>query len=466
MAVLTMAWRLYTLGSAGIIHARMETRDFIWLTIIIGVLVGSIWLINNPDYPFNQGLDLQGGLQVLLEADVPPEVDVSAEQMSTARQIISQRVNALGVAEPLVQEGGDRRILIELPGLENPDQAISLVQQTALLEFVDSGSTFLPEGLCIRTSENRGEPSPCEAELAVNGETPVVPTFETVLTGAMLQEASAQTSQNLIDNYVAFTLTEEGGAIFQEYTSTHIGQYLTIVLDKRVISSPVIQATIERQGTITGSFTRDEALNLALQLRFGALPVPLRIDGVRQVGATLGEQSITASIQAGVIGLVVVLLFMLVYYRLPGGLADIALVIYALINFAIFKLLGVTMTLPAITGFLLSTGMAVDANILVFERMKEELRGGETLSEAIKAGFSRAWSSIRDSNVATIVVCIILLIFGRGFGASTVQGFAWTLMIGVLVSMFTAVVVTRTLVKMVLSPAAEWLSERGWLLGL
>ncbi len=238
------------------------------------------------------------------------------------------------------------------------------------------------------------------------------------------------------------------------------------MLDKKVISSPQIQAVIERQGTITGSFTREEAQNLALQLRFGALPVPLRIDGVRQIGATLGEQSILASIRAGVIGLIIVLLFMLIYYRLPGGLADLALIFYALLNFAVFKLLGVTMTLPAITGFLLSTGMAVDANILVFERMKEELRTDQPLDEAIKAGFSRAWSSIRDSNVATIVVCMILLIFGRGFGASTVQGFAWTLMIGVIISMFTAVIVTRTLVTFVMYPAAGWLAGKNWLLGL
>ena len=441
----------------------METRDYFWLIVIIGVLGGAIWINLNPAYPFQQGLDLQGGLQVLLEADVPAEEPVTEEQMSTTRQIISQRINALGVTEPLVQEGGDRRILIELPGLDNPEQAISLVQETALLEFVDSGTTPLPEGLCIRTTENLGLPSPCEDEAADAIEPP---TFDTVLTGAMLQEASAQTAQNLIDNYVAFTLTEEGGRIFQEYTSTHISQFLTIVLDKKVISSPQIQAVIERQGTITGSFTRDEAQNLALQLRYGALPVPLRIDGVRQVGATLGEQSIEASIRAGVIGLVIVLLFMLIYYRLPGGLADLALVFYAILNFAVFKLLGVTMTLPAITGFLLSTGMAVDANILVFERMKEELRAGEPLGEAIIAGFGRAWSSIRDSNVATIVVCMILLIFGRGFGASTVQGFAWTLMIGVFISMFTAVLVTRTLVKFVMYPAADWLKSRGWLLGL
>ncbi|MBK8434063.1 MAG: SecD/SecF family protein translocase subunit [Chloroflexi bacterium] len=182
-------------------------------------------------------------------------------------------------------------------------------------------------------------------------------------------------------------------------------------------------------------------------------------------GRLLGEQSISASIRAGAVGLAAVLLFMLIYYRLPGGLADVALVIYALLNIAAYQRLGVTITLPAIAGFLLSTGMAVDANILVFERMKEELREGNNLREAIDQGFERAWSSIRDSNIATLVVCFILLLFGRSFGASMVQGFAWTLMIGVLISMFTAVVVTRTFVKLAIAPFAEKFNGRGWLLG-
>ncbi len=439
----------------------MEARDFFWFVVIVGVVIGSIWIITNPDYPIRQGLDLQGGLQVLLEADVPAGQEVTEEQMNTARQIISQRVNALGVSEPLVQAGGDRRIVVELPGIENPEDAISLVQATALLEFVGSGFEPLPEGACIRTSENNGAPSPCEIG---GGFVLTDQEFETVLTGAALQDAQIQS--NGADFLVAFTLTEEGGTTFGSYTASHIGQFLTIVLDKQVVSSPIIQASISRQGTITGNFTSEEASNLALQLRFGSLPIPLKIEGVRQVGATLGEQSVNASVQAGTIGLIVVLLFMMTYYRLPGFLADIALVIYAILNFAAFQLLGVTMTLPAIAGFLLSTGMAVDANILVFERMKEELRAGEKLESAIDSGFSRAWSSIRDSNLATVVVCTILLIFGRSFGASMVQGFAWTLLIGVGLSMFTAVIVTRTLVKFIMTPLADSLREKGWLLGL
>lgn len=444
-------------------ETRLQSRDIFWFVIIMVILGIAIWLIQNPDYPIRPGLDLQGGLQVLLEADVPEEVDITEEQIETAKDIISQRVNGLGVSEPLIQVNGDRRIVVELPGLDNPDDAIALVQETALLEFVDTDFQPLPEGLCIRTSQNNGEPSPCEQDLPEAGGE--IPTFNTVMTGAMLQDANIQADQ-FGQNFVAFTLTEEGGEIFGEYTSNSIGEFLTIVLDKRVVSSPQIQAAIDRQGTITGDFTIEEAERLALQLRFGSLPIPLRVEGIRQVGATLGEQSIEASVRAGSIGLVVVLLFMVIYYRLPGGLADVALVLYAVLNIAAYQLLGVTITLPAIAGFLLSTGMAVDANILVFERMKEELRDGQPLTEAIRQGFDRAWSSIRDSNIATLVVCFILLLFGRSFGASMVQGFAFTLMIGVALSMFTAVIVTRTLIAIVMIPMAKRLAGKDWILGL
>lgn len=441
----------------------MKTQDTFWLVVIVLVFLGALWVLQNPAYPFSPGLDLQGGTQVLLEADVPADRPVTAEEMSTARQIISQRVNGLGVTEPLVQEGGERRIVLELPGLNDREEAISLVQETALLEFVDTGYESLPAGMCIRTSLNNNQESACERELPPDFPDPFQ--YETVMTGAALQTVSIE-SDPTGGIYVAFILTEEGGAIFREYTAAHMGQHLTIVLDKQVVSSPVIQAVIDREGSISGNFTFEEAQTLSLQLRFGSLPIPLRVEGVRQVGATLGEQSITSSIRAGSIGLLVVLLFMMIYYRLPGSLAALALLIYALLNLAAFKLLGVTITLPAITGFLLSTGMAVDANILVFERMKEELRAGVALDQALELGFSRAWSSIRDSNFATIVICLVLFLFGRSFGASMVQGFAWTLMIGVMLSMFTAVIVTRTLVNLFILPFAEKLQHKKGLLGL
>ena len=446
----------------------MNRNDFIWLVLIIALVGGGVWMLQNDNYPIRQGLDLQGGLQVLLAADLPPDAEISREEMETSRQIIDQRVNAIGVTEPLVQLLEDRRILVELPGIDNPEEAIELIQETALLEFVDSGSQPLPEGLCVRTSLNLA-PSRCEfAPGQAITETLVVeaPTFETVMTGAGLRDAQAETDGFGATAFVSFVLQPEESEIFEAYTRANQGNFLTIVLDKQVISSPQISAVIEGGGTITGNFTLEEAQQLALQLRFGSLPVPLRIESTRQIGATLGELSIEASVRAGTIGVAIVLLFMLIYYRLPGLLADFALVIYALLNFAVFKWLSVTLTLPAITGFLLSTGMAVDANILVFERMKEELRKGVPLREAIITGFERAWSSIRDSNVATLIICMILWGFGRNFGASVVQGFAITLAIGVFISMFTAVIVTRTFVRIVIGSLADWLRKQRWMLGV
>ncbi len=444
----------------------MTQRDFIWLGIIIIVVSLALWIIVNPEYTLHRGLDLQGGLQVLLGADVPGDQAVTADEMNAARQIIDRRVNALGVAEPLVQTEGDRRILVELPGIENPEDAITLIQETALLEFVDSGSTPLSVGMCVRTSLNQG-PSRCEfapGEAETGEVANPAPVFETILTGADLRQANSEATE-FGEFLVSFSLQPEAGDIFELYTRENQGQFLTIVLDKEVISSPRISAVIQDSGSITGDFTLEEAQRLALQLRFGSLPVPLAIESTRQIGATLGEQSVEASIRAGAIGVTVVLLFMLIYYRLPGFFADIALIIFAILNIAVFMFMPVTLTLPAITGFLLSTGMAVDANILAFERMKEELRRGASLRESILTGYDRAWSSIRDSNIATLVICLILWIFARNFGASAVQGFAYTLAIGVVISMFTAVIVTRTLVRIFMGRSADWLQDKKVLLG-
>jgi protein-export membrane protein SecD len=445
----------------------MTQRDFIWLGIIGVIVIAAAWIVLSPDYTIHRGLDLQGGLQVLLGADVPEDETISADQMDRARQIIDRRVNALGVTEPLVQTEGERRILVELPGIANPQDAIALIQETALLEFVDSGNTPLPVGMCIRTSNNTG-PSRCEYEPGAPVTDEVAnpaPTFETVMTGADLRQANSQ-STDFGEFYVSFSLQPEAGDFFEQYTREHQGQFLTIVLDKEVISSPQISAVIQDSGTITGSFTLEEAQNLALQLRFGSLPVPLAIESTRQIGATLGEQSVQASVRAGAIGVTIVLLFMLIYYRMFGFFADIALVIFALVNIAVFMFIPVTLTLPAITGFLLSTGMAVDGNVLSFERIKEELRRGASLREAINTGYDRAWTSIRDSNIATLVICFILWIFGRNFGASTVQGFAYTLAIGVVISMFTAVIVTRTLVRVFMGRSSSWIQGKTVLLGV
>jgi len=429
------------------------------------------------------GLDLQGGLQVLLEADVPSAQSVPKDSMDAVRVIVEQRVNGLGVTEPLVQAQGDRRIIVELPGIEKPDQAIATLKGTGLLEFVEAGAAPVPRNTRIQTDFAGGTGvSATTGEITTTSEittteavtaTESLPTisdrtFHTVMTGADLKDARVELD-NLGRPYIAFELTNEGGAKFEEYTAVNIGRFLCITMDKVVISCPEIRARIGTKGVIEGGqqgFELAEARNLAIQMRYGALPVPLKVVDIRTIGPTLGQDSIQKSIAAGLIGVSVVLLFMLVYYRLPGLLADFALLTYAVLNLAIFKLVPITLTLPGIAGFLLSTGMAVDANILIFERMKEELRAGRPLRLAVEAGFSRAWTSILDSNLSTIITCLILGWFGSNFGASTVKGFAINLGLGVAISMFTAVVATRTFMRAALGGADESIRRHHWLLGI
>jgi preprotein translocase subunit SecD len=445
----------------------------------------------NKGVKVHQGLDLQGGIQVLLEADVPQGQEVDPGAMDAAKVIVKNRVDALGVTEPLVQSQGERRIIVELPGVKDPELAIATIRETGLLEFVNAGSTFLAPGTVIRTDFG-GTVAPTE-EMTPTSEitetttvTPTVPAgptptpapeliFPTVLTGRdlNLEGLSIGRKQTTGELYIAFELTSEGAPTFADFTSKNVGKYLAIALDKEIISCPVIKSAItEGKGVIEGRFTLEEARSLLVQLQYGALPIPLRVETTRTVGPTLGQDSVRKSVTAGAIGLSVVFLFMLIYYRLPGLLADLALAIYALLNFAIYKF-GlpplfnyVTLTLPGIAGFLLSTGMAVDANILIFERMKEELRAGRSLGAAIEAGFSRAWTSIRDSNISTIITCAILFYFGSTFGASMVKGFALTLIIGVSISMFTAVTVTRTFVRFAFDAFGDTLRDKRWLLGV
>jgi len=620
------------------------------------------------DIALRLGLDLQGGLQVLLAADVPEGQELDAASMETARRIVENRVNSLGLTEPVVQAQGERRVIVELPGIENPEQAVETIKGTALLEFVDAGPVPLPPGTVITTSLggpgaplseaaaapsasidatpesevvapeltesavpadpaersdmyseppemqieageiytatistakgdivvqldagaapltvnnflflaeqgfydgltfHRVEPGfviqggdplgtgtggpgytvPAEIELThVEGaiamarqgdevnptrassgsqfyitlaptpqldgaytvfgqviagldvvqsiaigdvietiaigpasegaETPVQPAeppssgaivYDSVLTGAGIKNVGLDTTQQG-EYIIPFELNPDAAEVFAEYTGSHVGQFLCIVLDKTVISCPTVRERIPNgQASISGQFTLDAARQLAIQLRYGALPVPLRVESFNRIGATLGAESVDRSVRAGTIGLVIVLVFMLIYYRLPGALADVALVIYVLLNIALYKLAPITITLPGIAGFILSAGMAVDANILIFERMKEELRRGRRLGTAIEIGFSRAWPSIRDGQLSTLLICAILFFFGTNFGASIVKGFAITLAIGTVVNVFTAVFATRTFVRQTAASAGKWLAERNWLLGV
>ncbi len=428
----------------------------------------------------HQGLDLQGGLQVVLEADLPETQELTAGAMEAARIVVDNRVNGLGVTEPLVQLQGSNRIIVELPGISDPELAIRTIRETGLLEFVDAGRVPIPEGTVIQTTFGGGrspdtEPS-TEAEPATETSPPDEQegapesdqVYETVITGSDLDEVSnAGMNPNTRVVEINFSLKSEGGQRFGEYTGANIGSFLCIVLDKIVLSCPTVNARIDTRGTISlGNAGLEEGQALAIQLRYGALPVPLKIVENRTVGPTLGQDSVQKSIRAGTIGLIVVLLFMIVYYRLPGFMAALAMIVYGLLNFALYKIIPVTLTLPAITGFILSLGMAVDANILVFERLKEELRAGRSLKLAMELGFSRAWPSIRDSALSTLITCAILFWFGSNFGASIVKGFAITLALGVVTNIFTAVTVTRAFLRFMLGLSGEDLKNNNLLMGI
>jgi preprotein translocase subunit SecD len=483
----------------------MSRRQSALLIFIILIASAATWVVlpNNPgihilnidrDIKIVQGLDLQGGLRVLLEADLPENADITPNQLSTARDIIEKRVDALGVTEPLVQVAGSRRILVELAGIEDPEQAVNTIKEIGLLEFVQispSDFPFIQPGQTIQTDFNRsipvtvGTPETLPPELitptyvetpTVSTETPtaadptgeaqssVTPTatpesvpveriFHTILTGAELKNAGVSVDQ-IGSVSVVMEFSDQGQLIFDNHVLTHRGEYLGIALDGELISVPYIPLDYSPSGqgatSIVGDFSQEEANNLAIQLRYGALPLPLTVVENKTVGPTLGQDSLRKSTIAGLIGLGVVMAFMALYYRLPGVLADLALLIYATCTFALFKLIPVTLTLPGIAGFVLSLGVAVDANVLIFERMKEELREGRNIRRAIDLGFSRAWPSIRDSNLSTLITCLILFWFGNTFGASIVKGFSLTLALGVMVSLFTAITVTRTFLHLVL----------------
>lgn len=456
-----------------------------WLVAIIILIAFSLWVglsdritIINPlndltlyerNTEVRRGLDTLGGLQTLLEADVSDCASVDPAALDVTRQILENRANALGVSEIVMQIAGQCRIVAEFPGISNPEEVVAALQQTALLEFVDMGTSPVLDGSEIVTdydvanagpdgtiatpapgAEPAASPAPASAATAAPDATPIPQVYHTVLTGAALDTVGVQLGP-AGGSQVAFVLKPEAARVFSEFTASHINQYLAIVLDKKVVSAPVIRNAItDGQGVIEGGFTNDSANALAVQLRYGSLPVPVKVVESRTVGPTLGEESIRKGITAGLIGLSVVILFMALYYRLPGVIADIALVVYAFITLTLFKLIPVVITMPGLAGFILSIGMAVDANILIFERMKEELRSGRTLQQSIDLGWRRAWPSIRDSNFASLITCTILFIFGSTFGASMVKGFSITLALGILVSLFTAMIVTRTFLHLVM----------------
>jgi preprotein translocase subunit SecD len=374
---------------------------------------------------------------------VPDEA--RGDAISSARDVIERRVNAFGVSEPLIQVSGDNRLIVELPGVKDINEAINLIGQTPFLEFREESS-----------ETPKIEPGP-DGTVNINPQDLFVPTS---LNGKQLKRAVLEFDPTTGAPIVSLQFDDEGKSLFGEITSRNIGKRIAIFLDSEIISAPTVQSAItDGQAVITNIGTVQEAKELVTRLNSGALPVPIKLISQQNVGATLGIDSLHKSVQAGMIGFIIVSLFMVIYYRLPGLLAVVALSIYTLISIALFKLLGITLTLAGIAGFILSIGMAVDANVLIFERMKEELRKGKSLNQALTDGFTRAWLSVRDSNTSSLITTFIL----GYFGSSIIRGFAITLALGILVSMFTAITLSRTLLRIVI---AFNLFSNTWLYGV
>lgn len=428
------------------------------------------------EFKVRLGLDLQGGAHLVYQADFKDiQVSDRLDALNSVRDTIERRVNSFGVSEPLVQISGTDRFIVELPGIKDVNEAIKQIGQTPLLEFKLENSEAI----------NAGKPD-AEGRVVINEADQWKPTG---LSGKQLKRASVDYQQGKgISNQVVVRLEfdDAGKKLFSDITSANVGKSIAIFLDSQVISAPVVQTAItDGVAIITGNFTVAQAKELVTRLNSGALPVPIRLLSQQNVGASLGKESIQKSLTAGIIGMLLIALFMVTYYRFPGFLAVIALIIYAAVAFSVFKIglsftavvlvgffffLGltvngwlslvsllsyifliflkglspVTLTLAGIAGFILSIGMAVDANILIFERVKEEIRAGKDIHKAVEDGFARAWLSIRDSNVSSLITTTILYFFGT----PSIKGFAVTLGIGILISMFTAITVTRTFLRL------------------
>ncbi|AEE13805.1 protein-export membrane protein SecD [Thermodesulfobium narugense DSM 14796] len=393
----------------------MKFKGLRWgiIFIVLAVAIAINYLM-----PLKEGLDLQGGMEVVLEAQNTKNITVNKEVMQGVKAVIENRVNGLGVSEPLIQLKGNNSVLVQLPGIKDYQNALNVIGKTAFLEFK--------------------EPIYDTATGQITG-------WKTVLTGADLQDAKVGYDSNNRP-VVDITFNSEGAKKFAEVTANNIDKPLAIFLDNKEISAPIVKEAITGgKAQISGNFTLQSAKELAIQIKAGALPVPVKLVEQRVVGPTIGKDAVDSGWKAGFIGLLLVAIFMVLYYRLPGLIADLALVLYGVIVLAIFKFIPVTLTLPGIAGFILSIGMAVDANILIFERLKEELRKGIPLISAMDLGFKRALPAIIDSNASTLITTAVLFTWG----SSIIKGFAVTLAIGVIVSFFTAVIISRALMDLV-----------------
>lgn len=415
-----------------------------WAIIIVAMAVVAgffVWNSQKPDSnrKFKLGLDLSGGTHLVYKADTSQikNADIS-DAMQSLRDVIERRINMFGVSEPIVQveQGGvfgdkrEQRLIVELPGVTDVNQAIKSIGATPVLEFK----------LLSKEAEAKIKAGEKSQDIINTPGT----FLSTGLTGRMLQKASIQFDQNLVNKpIIGLKFNEEGADLFAKITRENIGSVLGIFLDGNLIEAPSIKEEITGgQAVITGDFTPELAKQVVRDLNYGALPMPISLISTETIGATLGDQAVNASVKAGLYAFVVVSLFLIVWYRFQGLVAVLALAIYTVINLVLFKLIPVTLTSAGIAGFILSIGMAVDANILIFERTKEELKKGKNKYDALKEGFHRAWSSIRDSNSSSIITAVILYYFAS---TPVIKGFALVFLIGVLVSMFSAITASRTI---------------------
>ncbi len=406
---------------------------FVVAFVVAVAPVPRFWQDDGGSIEVKLGLDLVGGLRGEYQVVATDEQEVTPEILEQTRTIIEQRVNFTGVAEPIVVTQGEDRISVELPGVDDEADIRNLIGTTGVLEFTPVPTSCAPEVI------QDAQMPECLAEV------------EPLFNGTEIAAARIGQDQQTGEIVVNLELKDTGARLFDEHAEEHYLEQFAIVLDGIVESAPSINATrFGGQATISGNFTVDEATNLVTVLRFGSLPLEIREVGFSSISATLGLDFLNQTILAGIIGIALVFAFMLLYYRVPGIVACLALIAYGVFALAIFEIVPITLTLAGIAAFILSVGMAVDANILIFERTKEELRSGKNLSGAVESGFNRAWTSIFDANISTLITALILYYFGT----SVVKGFALVLGIGVLLSMFTAIVLSRMMLR--------WIVQRSW----
>lgn len=436
-----------------------KIRFYAVILLLVGCLLGAF--VNYSEskdsgfiskFPFKLGLDLSGGTHLTYQADVsklaPAEVDGAMESL---KNVIESRINAFGVAEPIIQtekssSNGQElhKLIVELPGVTDVNKAVELIGKTPILEFkVEGPSAQIPSVQVQATASANGELTMNPTKATTPTESAPTQYVATALTGRYLEKAQLEFDQNTHQPMVGLTFNEEGKKMFADLTTANVGKTIAIFLDGHPISTPVVREPIkDGKAVISGRFTPTEAKQLAQDLRYGALPVPIDLVGTQSIGASLGMGALKASVNAGIWGFLIVAIFLVLWYRLPGIVAVVSLAMYTVITLTLFKLFGIVLTSAGLAGFIISLGMAVDGNILIFERMREEFQKGYSLQDGIKEGFARAWLSIRDSNTSSIITGLILFFTAT---SPLIKGFSLVFILGVVVSMFTAITVSRTL---------------------